>query len=122
MTFGEAPDTPRHIRKWRKSYYDEPGKRVVHPGRIEDEERKAQERAQLPKGKQFFGSGTAKSEHVADVLAHGPQTSMQDYLHARKEALYRSNKLEPLGKSMSHGHHLPDHMKRADFRFGVQSD
>lgn len=76
----------------------------------------------MPKGKQFFGSGTAGSEHVPDVLAHGPQTGMQEYLHARKEAVYRSNKLEPLGKAMSHGHELPERMKAVDFRFGIKSD
>ena len=36
MEIGERPPTPPHVQKWRKSMYENPGQRVVHPGMIGD--------------------------------------------------------------------------------------
>lgn len=33
LTFEERPDTPPHLRKFRRSTNLEPGKRFIHPGK-----------------------------------------------------------------------------------------
>lgn len=59
---------------------------------------------------------------VPDVFAHGPQTEMEEYVQARKEAVYRSTQREPLGRPMQRGHVLPPQTQAADFKFGVATD
>lgn len=55
-----------------------------------------------------YGDFVAGSDHVPDVLGHGAQKPMDAFMQQRGEALYKSVKREPLGKSFSRGHVLPD--------------
>eukprot|EP00753_Platysulcus_tardus_P006832 PLAT14616.1.p1 GENE.PLAT14616.1~~PLAT14616.1.p1 ORF type:complete len:442 (+),score=170.44 PLAT14616.1:41-1327(+) len=57
----ERPETPHKVKKFRRTYFAEPGKRVVHPGMIDDA-------LPVPEGKSF-GCSTKSSEHISDVFA-----------------------------------------------------
>jgi EF-hand domain-containing family member B len=100
------------VRRFRKSYFAEPGARIAHPGLIQDL------KAIDPLAK--CGVTTTSSQHVADVLTNPASTSdFQRINQQRVEANYASQKREPLGKSYSRGHVLPAQMQRPDFAFGV---
>ncbi len=53
-------ETPEHIRKYRKSFRNEPGVRVIHPGLVEHAENLDRNRA--------FGKLTLGSESVEEVF------------------------------------------------------
>ncbi|KAJ8610683.1 hypothetical protein CTAYLR_005666 [Chrysophaeum taylorii] len=80
----ERPPTPPHVRRWRKSQFREPGKRVVHPG------------SQLDRIEaRLFGRVKVASDHVEDVWGHRSDE--------RGEEIYASRKREPLGRSSVRG-------------------
>jgi len=111
LYISEVPTTPDGVRKYRKSYFAEAGTHVIHPGLIDDVkgiDRNAK-----------FGKTTAHSDHVENVFGHGPQTDFEDYQNDKLEGTYQSKKREPLGKSYSRGHRLPDQTKDTKFSFGV---
>ncbi len=66
-----------------------------------------------------YGKTTADSEHVEHIFAHGPQTSFEEFKTAKAEEVYASTKREPLGKSFSRGHSLPDVCQDTVFQYGV---
>lgn len=103
--------TPDEVRRYRKSYFAEPGSRIAHPGLIND----LKQIDPLTK----FGVATTGSQHVADVLANAPATEYQRIALAKSEANYSSHKREPLGKSYSRGHVLPANMQKPEFAFGI---
>jgi hypothetical protein len=53
------------------------------------------------------------------VFGHGPQTAFQDYNNAKAEGYYQSRKREPLAKSYSRNHVLPEQTKQKMFAFGL---
>lgn len=114
LDFPDRPTTPHEVRKYRKSFFDEPGQRVIHYGLIDDVKGMDYSRA--------CGKTTTHSDHVPDVLAHGPQTTMQEYLNDRKESIYRSVRTEPLGKSFQRGTELKNGCDDINFAFGVGSN
>ena len=90
FTFPNPPLTPHNVKKYRKSMTEEPGKRIVHYGIIDDQMKVGAERAQ-----RRYGTNTADTgEKVGDVFPHGPQTDMSRYLNDRKEAIYKTRKNE----------------------------
>lgn len=112
LTFETRPPTPEDVRRFRKSYFAEPGARIAHAGLINDLKRVD------PSTK--FGVTTTGSQHVADVLFTGsPTTDFQRINQQRLEANYSSHKREPLGKSYSRGHVLPPQAQKPEFAFGV---
>ncbi|KAJ0399435.1 hypothetical protein P43SY_005374 [Pythium insidiosum] len=111
LTFESRPVTPDEVRRYRKSYFAEPGARIAHPGLIND----LKKIDPLHK----FGVSTTGSQHVADVLTTGPSTEYQRINQQKLEANYASHKREPLGVSYSRGHVLPAHMQRPEFAFGI---
>ncbi|RLN73640.1 hypothetical protein BBJ28_00004932 [Nothophytophthora sp. Chile5] len=111
MCFERRPGTPDDVRRFRKSYFAEPGARIAHPGLINDLKQID------PTTK--FGVVTTTSEHVAEVLLNGPATEYQRLTLAKREADYASHKREPLGKSYSRGHVLPARMQQPEFVFGM---
>ena len=115
LNFDEPLKTPHHIRKYRKSFYNDPGARVVHPGLVDDA---IAMREQLDNT--IFGANSEGSNmEVKDVMTHGPQTKMSDYLNERKESIYKSRKNEVLGKPQTYGTQYPDHVKNdPNFAFG----
>jgi hypothetical protein len=115
LKFDEPQKTPHEVRKYRKSFYNDPGARVVHPGLVDDA---IAMREQLDNT--IFGANSEGSNmEVKDVMAHGPQTKMSDYLNERKESIYKSRKNEVLGKPQTYGTQFPDHVKNdPNFAFG----
>lgn len=106
------PPTPEDVRRYRKSYFSEPGARIAHPGLIND----LKEIDPLTK----FGVVTTGSQHVGDVIAYGSATTeFQRIAQAKSEATYASRKREPLGKSLARGYALPAAVHKPDFAFGV---
>lgn len=111
----ERPETPPHLRKYRKSNYANPGQRVVHYGIFDDMEKKD------PNG--VFGTVGTPSDHVEHIwYTPGIGSEYEEAKYAQKEATYRSSKREPLGKSFLRGQTMPDRMKTDSFRFGRPSD
>jgi len=115
LKFDEPLKTPHEVRKYRKSFYNDPGARVVHPGLVDDA---IAMREQLDNT--IFGANSEGSNmEVKDVMTHGPQTKMSDYLNERKESIYKSRKNEVLGRPQTYGTQFPDHVKNdPNFSFG----
>ncbi|GMF09579.1 unnamed protein product [Phytophthora lilii] len=111
LTFQQRPGTPEEVRRFRKSYFSEPGSRIAHPGLIND----LKQIDPMTK----FGVVTTGSEHVPEMLVSGPTTEYQRINLAKLEANYASHKREPLGITYSRGHKLPAHMQRPEFAFGI---
>lgn len=111
LSFETRPVTPEDVRRYRKSYFAEPGARIAHPGLIND----LKHIDPLTK----FGLVTTGSHHVQDVLANAPATEYQRIALAKSEANYASHKREPLGKSYMRGHVLPANMQKPEFAFGI---
>ena len=114
FTFPKAPLTPHGVKKYRRSMTEEPGKRIIHYGIIDDHMRDGAARAEL----RFGGNNAETGEKVGDVFPHGPQTEMSRYLNDRKEAIYKTRKQEVLGKTLDRGIKLPEKTTKPDFRFG----
>ena len=115
LTFDEPLKTPHAVRKYRKSFYNDPGARVVHPGLVDDA---IAMRDQLD-NTIFGATSQGANMEVKDVMTHGPQTKMSDYLNERKESIYKSRKNEVLGKPQAYGTQYPDHVKNnPNFAFG----
>lgn len=110
LTFEDRPSTPEKIAKYRKSYFAEPGKRIVHSGMIDD--------LKKVDPYQKFGVNLVQSDHVQDVT---PQFRPSDHTLLtleKKEAVYASTKREPLGKGYVRGHVLPKTCLDSKFAFG----
>lgn len=113
MTQTEPPRTPDGTRRWRKSNFAEAGCKVIHPGLIND---MAKFDPLVKHGKM-----TQDSDHVDTVFGHGPQTNFDEYMNSESEKMYASKKMEPLGKSFSRGHELPEETRDSAFAFGVMT-
>ena len=104
----ERPVTPDGVKKWRKSKYDEPGMRVIHPGLqgdVVDRER-------------VFGGLKVESEHVVDAWSHD-DSAFCVAKNEQREGVYESRRREPLGKSYVRGHILPAKIRgNPNFEFG----
>ncbi|KAG9415714.1 hypothetical protein AC1031_000096 [Aphanomyces cochlioides] len=100
LSFPGRPGTPEAVRKYRKSYFAEPGTRIVHPGLIDDIK-------QLDANRKF-GVTSKNSDHVTDVLPSKFPSEHALLTQAKLEAVYLSSKREPLGVSFTRGHNV-DH-------------
>ncbi|KAF0692100.1 Aste57867_16768 [Aphanomyces stellatus] len=96
LNFVPRPTTPESVRKYRKSYFAEPGTRIVHPGLIDDVKQMDANRK--------FGITSKNSDHVGDVMPAKIPTEHALITQAKLEALYLSSKREPLGVSYTRGH------------------
>jgi len=99
MKFDERPTTPHGIRKYRKSYFSEPGKRVTHFGSIDDEE-KLRERLENKR----FGTTSKKGQQISDIFSKQHDNAMEAYANDRKESIYKTIQRAPLGKPYVRGH------------------
>jgi len=111
------PGTPPHVRKWRRSNFIEPGKRVIHPGMQDDF-------AAGVDPDKIFGNGTsAESDHVEDVWKNPEgDTEFQKAKSIINEKIYKSVNREPLGRSYNRGHKMPAYVTEdPTFRHGVKS-
>lgn len=111
----QRPETPTKVRRWRKSKFAEPGLRVIHPGLQLDLDARAAARS-------TFGKIKIESDHVEDVWRQSGAESEFAYIkEQQRESVYHSVKHEPLGKSLTRGHSLPEVTKTDKFRFGKQT-
>ena len=106
-------ETPEHIRKYRKSFRNEPGIRMVHPGLVEHVENLDRNRT--------YGKQTQGSENINGVIKAQNLVGMSEKFHLIKEAKYQSHKREPLGQGLTRDYQMPVQTKNPDFRFGVSS-
>ena len=88
------------------------GARLQHPALVRDGFAQSDRR---------YGVSTSASDHVTDVFPHGPQTEMGQRIQEKAEAQYQRTKKEPLGRSVKHGHKLPQHVSDPDYAFGVKT-
>ena len=108
--FYHPPSTPPHIKKYRKSFHNQPGIKQRHYGQVEDA---------LPGDKFVFGKKTHGSEHVGEVIKAQNLAGLADYNNDLKEGKYHSHIREPLGKSYVRGFNFPSTVKEDNFQFGV---
>eukprot|EP01006_Ploeotia_vitrea_P000936 TRINITY_DN10392_c0_g1_i1.p1 TRINITY_DN10392_c0_g1~~TRINITY_DN10392_c0_g1_i1.p1 ORF type:complete len:537 (+),score=38.56 TRINITY_DN10392_c0_g1_i1:7-1617(+) len=109
LTFGE-PDTPTHIKPWRKRG-GAVGASVVHPGKIFDP----------PPPDLRFGRSTATSETAATTLASAPRSAFAQKLEDAKEAHYYSKRKEPLGRGPAPSARVAELQNQEDFKFGIKT-
>ena len=110
QTNTQAPGTPEHIKKYRKSFQNQPGLKQVHYGMVGDNQR----------ADNFnYGKATGKSELVGEVMKAQNLSGLADFHNDLKEGQYESHKREPLGKSYVRGHNLPGAVENPEFKFGV---
>lgn len=107
--FFQPPGTPEHIKKYRKSFNNQPGIRQKHYGVVDDE----------PYDKKFQFKKNNKSEHVGEVIKAQNLAGLADYNNDLKEGKYNSHVREPLGKSYVRGYNLPEEVKKKEFQYGV---
>jgi hypothetical protein len=106
LKFEERPPTPEKIRRFRVD--NTPGSHVRHWGLAQDS----------GPGEDFI-FGVKMDRAPVDVLNKEHLSRVQGFVRERSEAIYDSNKREPLGKPASHGHKLPDKVMSPDFKHGV---
>jgi hypothetical protein len=108
--FYQAPDTPPHIKKYRKSFNNQPGMKQKHYGMADDPELD---------NNFAFGKKTYGSEHVGEVIKAQNLAGLADYNNSLKEAKYHSHIKEPLGKTYVRGFKMPGVVETEEFKFGV---
>lgn len=108
--FYRAPDTPPQIKKFRKSFNNQPGIKQKHYGVVDDS---------LPEERFTYGKRTGGSEHVGEVIKAQNLAGLADYNNDLKEGKYNSHIREPLGKSYQRGYNYPGAVQQNEFQFGV---
>lgn len=106
----DTPSTPPHVKKYRKSFHNQPGIRQVHPGMLGDNNRPPTH---------IYGKPTGESEHVEKVIKAQNLEGLAEYHNEIKEGQYESHKREPLGKSYMRGFKLPEQTEDPQFKYGV---
>jgi hypothetical protein len=102
LNFEERPETPPHVRKYRKSAYLEPGKRYQHHGVAGDY-------PQMSLDEKVYGrSESINSRETASDLIHQPTlTELQRMNKIKAESTYKQSRREPLGHSPDRNMQLP---------------
>lgn len=103
------PPTPPEIKKYRRSFKQEPGKRFINTGVFDQN---------FPESSTRYGCRTIKGDRVGDAFDQVPHSELSDFLNEQKESIYRSNVREPLGASYNRGHVLPGQTSEENYRFG----
>lgn len=103
------PATPDEIHKWRKSSILAPGTISKHPGYADDTDH-----LRVPVYGKKGDSGTT----VQELLTTAPPSYLIERAIAKKEAIYKSSQLEPLGVAMKRGHELPPGLASGQDAFG----
>ncbi len=102
LNFEQRPETPPHIRKYRKSAYQEPGKRFQHHGVSGDY-------PQMQLDEKIYGRSEAiHTRETASDLSHQPTLSeLQRMNKIKAESTYKHTQREPLGHSPDRHIQLP---------------
>jgi hypothetical protein len=98
----DAPSTPEHLKKYRKSHVNEPGKIQKHWGVADDQKRFAENYS--------YGKATYSSDPVEKVIKAQTLAGLADKFNDIKEAQYASHNREPLGKGFSRQYDWPQHV------------
>lgn len=77
-----GPGTPEHIKKYRKSFQNQPGLKQIHPGMVNDAPNVPDNHA--------FGKKTYGSDHVDVVIKAQSLAGLADKFNDIKEAKYAS--------------------------------
>ena len=101
--------TPEKIKKYRKSFNDEPGIKQIHYGIVDDP---------LPDGGFTYGKKTYNSDHVHQIIGPHQSKSLANYEKELKEQKYASSIKEPLGKGFERGYSYPQAVNSDNFKFG----
>jgi len=106
MAATRPPPTPDELQRWRRDYT--PGKSLPPPGSHYDT---AHMRIET------YGKVEARvpGDTVADNVNVAPKSSLMERQLEKREALYRSNKMEPLGRAFTRGHVIPDGIRETGF-------
>eukprot|EP01006_Ploeotia_vitrea_P042514 TRINITY_DN66631_c7_g7_i1.p1 TRINITY_DN66631_c7_g7~~TRINITY_DN66631_c7_g7_i1.p1 ORF type:complete len:396 (+),score=217.48 TRINITY_DN66631_c7_g7_i1:105-1292(+) len=103
----DRPETPPEQRKFRRLRQNEVGRRFIHPGL-----------ADIPVDQnKRYGKVEPRGADVQAVMSANADES--EWLTEQKEAVYKSRKRSPLGKTKLSGAELPDKVKDESFRFGA---
>ena len=111
LDYPPPPGTPDHVKTWRKSLRQQPGKIVHHPGSLQDLQ---------PNGR-TYGRLNYKDASAGDLFNQEPNSETLAGIKGKQEGIYASAKAEPLGSSMIRGHVLPAKTYASDFAFGNKS-
>ena len=103
-------ETPEHIKKYRKSFNEEPGIRQQHYGLVNDPK---------PSSNFVYGKPTAVSDHVENTIKSAPLSKLAEYANELRESKYASHKREPLGQVMPRNYALPPAATAKGFSYGV---
>jgi EF-hand domain-containing family member B len=101
--------TPEKIKKYRKSFNDEPGMKQIHYGVVEDP---------LPPSAFTYGKKTYVSDHVHEIIASKKPQTLANFQTELKEQKYSSSIREPLGKGYERGYQYPQEVHSDKFKFG----
>ncbi|CAK69382.1 unnamed protein product (macronuclear) [Paramecium tetraurelia] len=106
--FKQVPETPSHIKKYRKSYKHQFGCSILHPGLVD---------APKPQGNWVYGRKTDQSDKVGELFRQQPQ-GIRELINEINEQKYASHIKEPLGTMPTRNYNWPDEAKSDGFAFG----
>lgn len=96
---GAGPGTPEHIKRYRKSFQNQPGSKQVHPGLVNDG---------IPVSETHqFGKKTVASDGVQDVIKAQNLKGLADKFNDIKEGKYASQIKEPFAAGYQRGYNWP---------------
>lgn len=95
----QGPGTPEHIKRYRKSFQNQPGVKQIHPGMVNDT-------IPMVEGSRF-GKKTFNSDHVDEVIKAQNMRGLADKFNDIKESKYASQIREPLAKGFERGYQWP---------------
>ncbi|CAG9329019.1 unnamed protein product [Blepharisma stoltei] len=104
--------TPPNIKKFRKSFNEEPGAKQIHYGVADDP---------LPPESFTYGKKTHGSDHVHEVIKPNQLQGLTEFANKLKEDKYASSIREPLGRPMERNYEMPGVVHEPDFKYGVKT-
>ena len=113
-TQGKRPTTPNQIKKYRQSYRNQPGIRIIHYGLQED--------AKNLDMNCRFGRTSVVSDPVNVVIKAQNLNGLADKFNDIMESKYASQQMEPLGRPVNREYNWPKSIsENRNFKFGVKS-
>lgn len=106
--------TPEGIKKYRKSFKEQCGVTIVHPGLVGQ---------QLPPTTFPYGVPTQKSEGANSILRAGYKEGVGSFVQDLQERdKYDSLKREPLARTIDRQYRFPEQTNKEEFRFGLATE
>lgn len=104
--------TPPEIKKFRKSFNEEPGAKQIHYGVADDPQ---------PPQTFTYGKKTHASDHVHEVIKPNTLSGLTEFANKLKEDKYASAIREPLGQTLTRNYQMPGTVYDPNFKFGVET-